>query len=1468
MKTNLKVICFTVFLFCQIQIAFSQPATVKLVVEGAGTNTICKGSSIQIKAEVTPLSSTYTYQWRLRSGKVQSGSNFWSSTGDVHTGSFFRFDVNELLLESSEIEVSVFGGPMGASGTSNPFKINVITPPNPGTQGDLLLCNKTGTIDLFTLLQGSPDTGGTWSPTTSRGGSIFTVGVDAVGTYTYTIPGTLPCGDAQSSVTIRECFNTDYDNDGVPNDLDLDDDNDGILDSVENSACNSTPNSRTEALPLVDYNFGTGDLPTTDPNVLNHTFVTGEVGDGNYAVGSSNYFLNNATNFPLYWLASDLNPITNADGDGNPNGRYLAINVAGGLVDKPIYQIKDIPVVKGEEYNFRIDIAGLCNDSGGRQCAHAPILQLEVRDQTLPASAPPIIKESSASLGIINDDLWKTVKTSFIASSTTFLTLSIINQQPLGSDGNDLGIDTVRFASLECDFDRDQIPNEIDLDSDNDGIFDFLEAGGNPALDTDNNGIIDGTVDPTTGIPLAVGSGITPSSNNYLDIDSDNDGIPDNIEAQSTIAYIPPSSNDTNNNGVDDSYEGAGAITPIDTDGDSTPDYIDTNSDNDCLNDTIEAYDLNQDGIVDKVITSVDVDGDGLDDGFDTIILGLLTAISNSTNGGMTPSNLPDNHNPGNDIDFREEFLKIDEKKEVSFCLSSTVPIDLFDSLTTLSGAKIPGGIWTGPSALTNGEQGTFTPRTNIAGDYVYTLPTIGSCPIRKGTITVKVTPNPNAGTTPLTPTSICTGDASFNLLPLLGTTAQAGGKWEDPTGNSLGTNDIGTIDPAKAIAGTYTYSVGTPSCNDSATITLAIGTGGNAGIDAIFEVCSNITTPIDLFDKLTGIPDITGTWVDPNGIPFGSGNTALLNPSLTTTLSGDYIYTVSRGTCPIPVTSKVTVTVNTSPTISFPINPTTCAADRASYEVKFTTNGTWDITTVPVVGTINTTTSSITGIPTGTDITIIAQNPANRSCQSSLLVTAPDCTCPSISKPTNPVNKSVCIGFPNPTLSVTILPGQQARWYDNLGKQVASNNINYTPTDTTTGVYIYEVEAFDIVEKCVSDRVPVVLTILDTPIITPIIPVSTCDQYELPPLTIGNYFTQSGGTGTRLNAGDLITVSQSLFIYAETGTTPNCFDEKPLNITIIPTPTPTAPNTVGNRFCKNYILPPLLMGQEYYTGPLKTGSQLTPGHEITESQRIYLIETNAVGCETEVSFNVEILNLKPITLDDDNLCIDGNNLPLFFIDTGLNDPNYIFEWRLDDNIISGITSSTHSVSQAGIYTITYTDTISGCSEIVTKNINELSPPSEIILKLSPNSSFSNSGEIIVTVKGKGDYEYSIDNDEPQKSNVFSQVALGLHEVTAFDTIGCGMISSEIFVMGYSRFFTPNGDGSNDSWNLITESNSPLFKINIYDKYGRLLKQINSKSSGWDGNFGGVPLPATDYWFEAITEINTIAHKGHFTLIR
>jgi len=178
--------------------------------------------------------------------------------------------------------------------------------------------------------------------------------------------------------------------------------------------------------------------------------------------------------------------------------------------------------------------------------------------------------------------------------------------------------------------DQDFRPNAYDIDSDGDGIVDVIEAG---FPDANFNGIVDGAIG-TNGWATVISS--QPTLNlrftdgdpypDYLDIDSDDDGIPDNIEGMSTAGYILPGTTDTDGDGLVNTYDnivgfGGSGIFVYDHDGDGTPDYRDLDTDGDGQPDVVEGNDFNLNGIADDnvTLTGLDTDGDGLDNRFDSL---------------------------------------------------------------------------------------------------------------------------------------------------------------------------------------------------------------------------------------------------------------------------------------------------------------------------------------------------------------------------------------------------------------------------------------------------------------------------------------------------------------------------------------------------------------------------------------------------------------------------------------------------------------------------------------------------------------------------------------------------------------------------------------------------------------------------------------------------------------------------------
>ncbi|MEN1785910.1 MAG: T9SS type B sorting domain-containing protein [Bacteroidota bacterium] len=147
--------------------------------------------------------------------------------------------------------------------------------------------------------------------------------------------------------------------------------------------------------------------------------------------------------------------------------------------------------------------------------------------------------------------------------------------------------------------------------------------------------------------------------------------------------------------------------------------------------------------------------------------------------------------------------------------------------------------------------------------------------------------------------------------------------------------------------------------------------------------------------------------------------------------------------------------------------------------------------------------------------------------------------------------------------------------------------------------------------------------------------------------------------------------------------------------------------------------------------------------------------------------------------------------------------------------------------------------------------------------------------EITVAVLGTGDYEYALNPNGPyQENNRFEGLPRADITIYIRDRNGCGItkttLEQDLTVDGFPAFFTPNGDGINDHWQFIRPESGedmPWRVIEVYDRYGMLMMQIDPWGIGWDGTSNGRPVPEGGYWFSALTDKGEKV-KGNFSLKR
>jgi gliding motility-associated-like protein len=278
----------------------------------------------------------------------------------------------------------------------------------------------------------------------------------------------------------------------------------------------------------------------------------------------------------------------------------------------------------------------------------------------------------------------------------------------------------------------------------------------------------------------------------------------------------------------------------------------------------------------------------------------------------------------------------------------------------------------------------------------------------------------------------------------------------------------------------------------------------------------------------------------------------------------------------------------------------------------------------------------------------------------------------------------------------------------------------------------------------------------------------------------------------------------------------------------------------------------------------------LNPFRSGTQNVRVVVENSINTDCTAEVILPFIVNPLSIIDINERVLICYPNTQATFdaHILDGTPITDYTYQWYLNGNILVGKTSYSITVPTPGNYSVTVTNN-TGC--VMTRKVEVAVSQAPIFENLFIED-LTNINTILVNVNGSGNYEYALNDiaGPYQSSNFFNQVPFGIHQVYIRDIEGCATIGPiQATVLGIPKYFTPNGDGFHDFWNVkgvSLQSNSRSI-IYIFDRYGKLLAQINPISFGWDGTYNGHKMPADDYWYSIQFEDGRSA-KGHFALKR
>ncbi|WP_055446406.1 T9SS type B sorting domain-containing protein [Lacinutrix mariniflava] len=386
---------------------------------------------------------------------------------------------------------------------------------------------------------------------------------------------------------------------------------------------------------------------------------------------------------------------------------------------------------------------------------------------------------------------------------------------------------------------------------------------------------------------------------------------------------------------------------------------------------------------------------------------------------------------------------------------------------------------------------------------------------------------------------------------------------------------------------------------------------------------------------------------------------------------------------------------------------------------------------------------------------------------------------------------------------------------------------------------------------------------------------------------TNGNSATDQTQTITVLN--DTILANQNLETYSVCDDTPETDNNIANNTTIFDLS--IQDNNVLNGLDNS------IYSVSYYTTLEDAEQSLNALANLYENtinpQTIYArVDNNSPGstCYAIAELGLTVESLPYIELEESYLiCVDANGIAIddsTVINIPLNQAEYSFSWSYNGIIIPNEIGTSLTPTQSGEYNLMVTDIVGPfmCANNYTF-IVEASAPPQLSYELTP--AFANQHDVTVTATPSQmstittNHTFSLNDEYPQlgtinsdgtSSYTFTNIKPGYNVVTVNNIDGCGTNSIEIFVMDYPLYFTPNGDGTHDTWNIYSVDSQPDAIIYIFDRYGKLLKQLKPTDRGWDGTYNGNLMPTNDYWFTLeyrepkTNESKTL--RAHFTLKR
>jgi gliding motility-associated-like protein len=806
----------------------------------------------------------------------------------------------------------------------------------------------------------------------------------------------------------------------------------------------------------------------------------------------------------------------------------------------------------------------------------------------------------------------------------------------------------------------------------------------------------------------------------------------------------------------------------------------------------------------------------------------------------------------------------------------------------------------------------SYTP--TAAGTYYVEAYNITTNCIGSTRTPVQLTIIPQPDVTMTGTTSICGGNSavvSFNGTPNAIVTYSDGTTNHTITLNAAGSASFTT--PALTSTVTYTLvgvaSAALATCSKvkNDTVTITVNNSATASISSNAPVCQGTAATV----TFTGTPNATVTYtagsVNQTVTLDASGNASVIVPNVTTPIVYTLVSVNVGGVCIQPLSQSINVSAVVSPTASISASPLTICSNQTS-TINF--NGTPSAIVTYKVGsggnqTIALNASGSASVTTAalladTTYTLVSvASPILSTCTTSLsnFVTV---SVGSLPTATIDSNAPVCNGT-SATITFTGTPNATVNYSaGSVGQSIvlnASGNASLIiPGVTSATTYTLTSVTAAGANGCTQ---PLSQSIVVSAVALPIAsitanPTSVCSNqtsaitFTGTPNAVVTYSNGSGNQTIALGTSGTASIvtsplSGNTTYQLVSVSLAGCGQSLSNSVTISINPTPNASYSGDLVYCEGepvaISLSSAVAGTTFSWTAVQngtTGAVAGSGNQISQSVSLL---NNAAGTVTytvtpffngssgnSVAVTVTIYPLPVPQITDGTICTTGSGpVQPYLLNTNLSPANHSFQWFFGTTQIPGAFGSTYNATQTGVYSVIATNAAGCASSPVTAVVGEM-PQGESLI-IGHSAAFSDYPRVTITVVGGGGpFSYQMDDGPFQSSNVFYNVLAGTHTINVIDGF-CTDLSGTVTIVDYPKYFTPNGDGFHDDWNITAIDNAVIW---IFDRYGKLLKQISAEGPGWDGTYNGQPMPSSDYWF-AIDFTEDGANKtfkAHFSLKR